>query len=89
MNDNDKQLLKNTPSMVKGIAVQVEHLNGGNNLSLSLKDVCGMAECGLALGCQISEAEKVNTTKLISECLIGGFLFGCLFGLLAANLANR
>ena len=89
MNDNDKQLLKNSPSIIKGIAVQAEHLKGRNNIPLSLKDVCGMAEFGLALSCQISEAEKVNTTKLISECLIGGFLFGCLFGLLAANLANR
>ncbi len=89
MNTNDKQLLRNTPSMVKGIAVQVELLNGRNNLSLSLKDVCGMAEFALALGCQISEAEKVNTAKLVSECLIGGILFGCFLGLMAANIANR
>lgn len=89
MNNCDKQLLKNTPSMIKGIAVQVEHLNGRNNHSLSLKDACGIAEFGFALGCQISETDKVNTTKLVSECLIGGILFGCLFGLLAANLANR
>ena len=89
MNANDKQLLINTPSIVKGIAVQIEHLNNRNNLSLSLKDVCGMAEFGLALGCQISEAEKVNTTKLVSECIIGGVLFGCFIGLFAANIANK
>lgn len=75
--------------MIKGIATQVEKLNGKHDLSLSLKDACGMAEFGLALGCQISEAEKVNTTKLVSECLIGGILFGCFIGLLAANIANR
>ena len=89
MNTNDKQILRNIPSMVKGIAVQVELLNGRNNLSLSLTDVCGMAEFALALGCQISEAEKVNTAKLVSECLIGGILFGIFIGLLAANIANR
>lgn len=89
MDANDKQLLKNTPNIVKGIAIQIEHLNNRNNLSLSLKDVCGMAEFGLALGCQISEAEKVNTTKLVAECLIGGILFGSFIGLLAANIAKR
>ena len=89
MNANDKQLLKNSPSMIKGIAAQVEKLNGKHDLSLSLKDACGMAEFGLALGCQISEAEKVNTTKLVAECLIGGILFGCFIGLLAANIAKR
>lgn len=89
MDANDKQLLKNTPSMIKVIAVQVEHLNNRNNLSLSLNDVCGMAEFALALGCQISEAEKVNTVKLVSECLIGGVLFSIFIVLLAANMANR
>ena len=89
MNANDKQLLKNSPSMIKGIAAQVKKLNGKYDLSLSLKDACGMTEFGLALGCQISEAEKVNTTKLVSECLIGGILFGCFIGLLAANIAKR
>ena len=89
MNEYDKQLLKNSPSMIKGIAVQAEHLNGKNNSSLSLKDACGIAEFELALGCQINEAEKVNTAKLIFECLIGGILFGCFIGLLAANIAKR
>lgn len=58
-------------------------------MSLSIKDVCGMEEFGLALGCQISEVEKVSTTKLTTECAIGGMLFGCFVGLLAANIANR
>ena len=89
MNNNDKQLIKNTPSMVKSIAVQAEHLNGRNNSTLSLNDACGMAEFGLALGCQISEADNVNTAKLVFECLIGGILFGCYIGLLAANIAKR
>ena len=48
-----------------------------------------MEEFGLALGCQISEVEKVSTTKLTTECAIGGMLFGCFVGLLAANIANR
>lgn len=89
MNTNDKQILRNIPSMIKGIAIQVEHLNDRNNQSLSLKDVCGMAEFALALGCQISEAETVNTVKLVSECLIGGVLFSIFIVLLAANMANR
>ena len=89
MNDNDKQLLKSTPSMLKGIAVQKAQLNGNQNISVSLKDICGMAEFGFALGGQISEADNVNTTKLISECLIGGVLFGAFIGLLAVNIANR
>ena len=89
MNNYDKELLKTIPSMNKGIAVQSAHLNGNQNASLSFDDVCGMVEFGLALGCQISEAEKVSTTKLTTECAIGGILFGCFIGLLAANLANR
>ena len=48
-----------------------------------------MAEFGFALGGQISEADNVNTTKLVSECLIGGVLFGAFIGLLAVNIANR
>lgn len=64
------ELLKTSPSMLKGIAVQAEKLNGGHNLSLTLDDVCGMSEFGLALGCQISEAEKVNTGKLFTLFLV-------------------
>lgn len=75
--------------MLKGIAVEADRLNGGHNLSLTLDDVCGMAEFGLALGCQIHKADKVNTGKLIAECIIGGALFGCFFALLAANCANK
>lgn len=89
MNKNDMELLKNSPSMLKGIAVQADRLNGGHNLSLTLDDVCGIAEFGLALGCQISEADKVNTGKLIAECIFGGILFGCFLALIAANYANR
>ena len=48
-----------------------------------------MEEFGLALGCQISEADDVSAAKLTIECAIGGILFGCFFGLLAANIANR
>lgn len=44
MNKNDMELLKNSPSMLKGIAVEADRLNGGHNLSLTLDDVCGMAE---------------------------------------------
>lgn len=69
--------------------IQASQLNGNQNASLSFDDMCGMVEFGLALGCQISEAEKVSTTKLTTECAIGGILFGCFNGLLAANLANR
>ena len=75
--------------MLKGIAVQADRLNDGHNLSLTLDDVCGMAEFGLALGCQISEADKVNTGKLIAECIFGGALFGALIALVAANCANK
>jgi hypothetical protein len=48
-----------------------------------------MAEFGLALCGQISEADKTNTGKVIVECAIGSVLIGCLVGLLAANIANR
>jgi len=44
MNKNDMELLKNSPSMLKGIAVEADRLNGGHHLSLTLDDVCGMAE---------------------------------------------
>ena len=89
MNNNDKELLKNTPSIIKGIAVQAEHLNGKNNLSFSLKDACGVVEFGLALGCQLGKADKTNTGKVIAECAVGGILFGILIGLSVANIANN
>ena len=75
--------------MLKGIAVQADRLNGGHNLSLTLDDVQGITEFGLALGCQIDESDKVNTGKLIAECIIGGALFGTLIALVAANCANK
>lgn len=50
MNKNDMELLKNSPSMLKGIAVEADRLNDGHNLSLTLDDVCGITEFGLALG---------------------------------------
>ena len=75
--------------MIKGIAVQAAQLKGNQNASLSFDDMCGMVNFGLVLGCQISEAEKVSTAKLTTECVIGGVLFGCFLGLLAANIANR
>lgn len=45
--------------MLKGIAVQADRLNVGHNLSLTLDDVQGITEFGLALGCQIHKAEKL------------------------------
>ena len=89
MNKNDMELLKNSPSMLKGIAVEADRLNGGHNLSLTLDDVQGITEFGLALGCQIHKADKVNTGKLIAECIICGALFGAFIALVAANCANR
>lgn len=86
---HDMQLLKNCPSIIKGIAVEVDQLNGGHHLSLTLDDVRGMTEFGLALGGQISEADRVSAGKLITECIIGGALFGTLIGLMAVNCANR
>ena len=83
------ELLKNSPSMLKGIAVQAERLNGRHNLSLTLDDVHGITEFGFALGCQIHKADKVNTGKLIAECIIGGILFGCFVALIAANCTNK
>ncbi len=59
MNKYDEELLKNSPSMIKGIAVEADKLNGGHYLSLTLDDVRGMTEFRLALGGQISEADKV------------------------------
>ena len=81
--------MKNSPCMLKDIDVEVDKLNGGYHLSLTLDDVRGMTEFGLALDGQISEADKVSAGKLIFECVIGGALFGCLFALVAANYANR
>ena len=89
MNEYDKELLKNSPSMIKGIAVQIEKLNGKHTMSLSLNDTIDMVSFGLALGCQISEADKTNTGKVIVECAIGSVLIGCLLGLLAANLSKK
>ncbi len=89
MNEYDEELLKNSPSMIKGIAVEADKLNGGHHLSLTLDDVRGMTEFGFALGGQISEADKVSAGKLITECIIGGALFGTLIDLMAVNCANR
>ena len=75
--------------MARGIAVEVDKLNGGHHLSLTLDDVRGMTEIGLAFGGQISEADKVSTEKLTIECIIGGALFGTFIGLMAANCANK
>jgi len=58
-------------------------------LSLTLDDVRGMTEFGLALGGQISEADKISTGKLIFECIIGGALLGTLIALMAANYSNK
>lgn len=75
--------------MIKGIAVEADRLNGGHHLSLTLDDVRGMAEFGLALGGQISEADKISTGKLIFECVFGGAPIGAFIGLKAANYANK
>ncbi|MBQ3709953.1 MAG: hypothetical protein II887_04535 [Bacteroidales bacterium] len=40
----DNELGKNSLSMAKGIAVEVDQLNGGHHLSLTLDDVRGMTE---------------------------------------------
>ena len=89
MNKYDNELVRNSPSMIKGIAVEADRLNGDRHLMFTLDDVRGMTEFGLALGGQISEADKVSTGKLIFECIIGGALIGCLFALVAANCANK
>lgn len=70
MNKNDMELLKSSPSMLKGIAVEADRLNDGHNLSLTLDDVQGITEFGLALGCQIHKADKVNTGKLFTLFLV-------------------
>ena len=89
MNNYDKELLKTTPSMIKGIAVQKAHLNGNQNVSLSFDDVCKMANFSLALGCQISEANNSNRGKVIAEGVFGGTLILGFAALLVANFANR
>lgn len=89
MNNYDKELLKTTPSMIKGIAVQKAHLNGNQNASLSFGDVFGIVNFGLALGCQISEANNSNRGKVIAEGVIGGTLILGFAALLVANCANR
>ena len=89
MNNYDNELAKNSPSMIKGIAVEADKLNGGHHLSLTVDDVHGMTEFGLALGGQISETDKVSAGKLITECIIGGALFGTLIALMAANYSKR
>jgi hypothetical protein len=38
MNKHDKEMLKNSPSMIRGIAVEVDKLNGGHHLSLTLDE---------------------------------------------------
>ena len=48
-----------------------------------------MAGFSLALGCQISEANKSNRGKVIAEGVIGGTLILGFAALLAANFANR
>ena len=89
MNKHDNELLKNSPSMIKGIVVEADKLNGGHHLSLTLNDVRGMTGFGLALGGQISEADRVSAGKLIFECIIGGVLFGTIISLMAVNCANN
>ena len=89
MNKNDEELLKNSSSMIKGIAVETDRLNGRHHLSLTLDDVRGMTEFGLALGGQISEADKVSARKLIFECSFGGALIGTLIALMAVNCVNN
>ena len=44
------------------------------NASVSFDDVCEIANFSLALGCQISEANKSNRGKVIAEGVIGGTL---------------
>ena len=89
MNEYDKELLKNSPSLIKGIAVQINQLNSYRTVSLPLNDAILMVSFGLALIGQIVEADKTNTGKLITECAIGSALIGCFVGLLAANIAKK
>ena len=89
MNDNDKELMRTAPSMIKGVVVQAAQLKGNQNASLSFDDICKMANFGLALGCQISDADNSNRGKVIAEGVIGGTLILGFAALLVANLANR
>ena len=89
MNKYENELAKNSLSMARGIAVEVNILNGGHHLSLTLDDVRGMTVFGLALDGQISEADKVSAGKLIFECVFGSSLFGTLIALMATNCANK
>ena len=89
MNNYDKELLKTTSNMHKGITVQATHLNGNQNASLSFDDVCKMTSFSLNLGCQISEANNSNRGKVIAEGVFGGTLILGFAALLVANFANR
>ena len=75
--------------MIKSIAVQATQLKCNQNVSLSFEDVCSMVNFGLALGCQISEANNSNRGKVIAEGVIGDTLILGFAALLVANLANR
>lgn len=86
---SSRQILLQIPSLLKAISVQDQPSEWHSQPIAFNKNVCGTAEFGLALGCQINEADKANTGKLIAECIIGGILFGCFVALIAANYANR
>ena len=75
--------------MIKDIAVQTAQLKGNQNASLSFDDIYKMANFGLALGCQISEANKSNRGKVIAEGVFGGTLILGFAALLVANFAER
>lgn len=51
--------MKNSLSMAKGIAVEADKLNGGHHLSLTIDDVHGMEEFGLALGGQSARRTRL------------------------------
>ena len=74
-----------SPGTFKSIAVQPARPKGNQNASLSFDDVCKMANFSLALGCQISEANKSNRGKVIAEGVIGGTLILSFAALLVAN----
>jgi len=38
MNKFDEELLKNSPSMIKGIAIETDRLSGGQHLPLTLDE---------------------------------------------------
>lgn len=89
MKEYDVELLKTSLSMAKGITFEADKLNGGHQLSITMDDARGMTEFGLALGGQISEADKVSAGKLIFECVFGGALIGAFIGIMAVNCANN